>query len=102
VFRKRLRKRGRKANRSVCLDHRISMMIDLQIPSELPLGSTPGVALQRILVHRKAPRTFAMWGFLFACRGWNTYKLHKAVNGSMIAGSRQSEVAFAVRNQDGS
>jgi len=40
---------------------------------------------------------------LFVCLArWSTYKLQKAVNGSIIAGSRQSEVAFAVRNQDGS
>src|SRR4029077_10430314 len=36
-------------------------------------------------------------GFLFACRWRSTYKLHKAVNGSIIGGSRQSEEAFAVR-----
>jgi hypothetical protein len=36
-------------------------------------------------------------GFLFACRRRRTYELHKAVNGSMISRSRQSEVAFAVR-----
>jgi len=54
--------------------------------------------------YRLSGKPRAIWcvGLFIYRQWWSTYKLHKAVNGSMMAGSRQSEVAFAVRNQDSS
>jgi hypothetical protein len=63
-------------------------------------GSKPGVVLLGISVIGKAPRNLVRGAFYLPAVV-ATYKLHKAVNGSMMARSRQSEVAFAVRNQDG-
>ncbi len=48
------------------------------------------------------PRAICCVGLFVCPPRWSTYKLRKAAKGSMIVRSRQSEVAFAVRNQDGS